>query len=82
MQLTDTQTSDNADGTTTVTFFGEGGEFVAVRMVASGLGSDVSITRARQVMVQLTAFDDASDPVDPARDGDRPASDDSIQAGA
>ncbi|MFK0333008.1 hypothetical protein [Rhizobium sp. 2MFCol3.1] len=60
MQLIDTHISTSANGTVTVEFKGEGLELVSVTM-AGGDGSldgDRAVLRAKEMMVQLTAFDD------------------------
>jgi hypothetical protein len=56
MQLIET-TVHSGDGTTTVEFVGEGGEKVSVCMVVHDVPEDAAITRAQEIMVQLTAFD-------------------------
>jgi len=63
MQLIETNVH-SGDGTTTVEFVGEGGEKVSVRMAAQGVPENAAITRAKEIMVQLTAFD-----TDPAQQG-------------
>lgn len=64
MQLIETNVH-SGEGTTTVEFVGEGGEKVSVCMVAHDVPEDSAITRAKEMMVQLTAFDTA-----PAQQGD------------
>lgn len=64
MQLIETNVH-SGEGTTTVEFVGEGGEKVSVCMAAHGMPEDAAITRAKEIMVQLTAFDS-----DPAQQGD------------
>jgi len=64
MQLIETNVH-SAEGTTTVEFVGEGGEKVSVCMVVDDLADSAAITRAKEIMVQLTAFD-----TDPAQQGD------------
>jgi hypothetical protein len=64
MQLIETNVYDG-DGTTTVEFVGEGGEKVSVCMAAHDVPEDSAIMRAKEIMVQLTAFD-----IDPAQQGD------------
>jgi hypothetical protein len=64
MQLIETNVH-SGEGTTTVEFVGEGGEKVSVCMVAHDVLEDAAITRATEIMVQLTAFD-----FDPPQRGD------------
>ena len=64
MQLIETNVH-GGNATTTVEFVGEGGEKVSVCMVAHGVPEDAAITRAKEIMVQLTAFDS-----DPPQQGD------------
>lgn len=56
MQLIETNVH-SGEGTTTVEFVGEGGEKVSVCMVAHDVPEDAAVTRAKEIMVQLTAFD-------------------------
>jgi len=63
MQLIETNVH-SGEGTTTVEFVGEGGEKVSVCMAAHEMPEDAAITRAKEIMVQLTAFD-----TDPAQQG-------------
>ncbi|MCO5148480.1 MULTISPECIES: hypothetical protein [unclassified Shinella] len=56
MQLIETNVR-SAEGTTTVEFVGEGREKVSVCMVAHDVSEDAAVTRAKEIMVQLTAFD-------------------------
>ncbi|WP_432349872.1 hypothetical protein WMC41_30470 (plasmid) [Shinella yambaruensis] len=63
MQLIETNVHSR-EGTTTVEFVGEGGEKVSVCMVADDLADSAAITRAKEIMVQLTAFD-----IDPVQQG-------------
>ncbi len=56
MQLIETNVH-GSDDTTTVEFVGEGGEKVSVCMAAHNMAQDAAITRAKEIMVQLTAFD-------------------------
>lgn len=58
MQLIDTRVGNAIDGTVTVEFKGEGGELVSVRMasVEGNIDEDSAIRRAKEIMVQLTAF--------------------------
>ena len=57
MELIDIRVSDLTDGMITVEFQGEGGEAASVPMAAdTGLEREAAILRARQVLVQLTAF--------------------------
>lgn len=61
MQVLDTHVSNSSDGMVIVEFKGEGRELAAVTM-AGGDGSldgDHAVLRAKEIMVQLTAFDDA-----------------------
>lgn len=55
MQLIETNVH-SSEGMTTVEFVGQGGEKVSVCMAAYGMPDDGAITRAREIMVQLTAF--------------------------
>lgn len=64
MQLIETNVH-SGEGTTTVEFVGEGGEKVSVCMAAHDVPEDAAVTRAKEIMVQLTAFD-----TDPAQQGD------------
>ncbi len=64
MQLIETNVH-SGEGTTTVEFVGEGGEKVSVCMAAQNVPEDAAITRAKEIMVQLTAFD-----TDPQQQGD------------
>ncbi|MGJ7043453.1 hypothetical protein J2Y63_006737 [Shinella sp. BE166] len=67
MELIDIRVSDLADGMITVEFNGEGGEAASVTMVAhTNLERAAAILRARQVLVQLTAFGDYKDDNPPA----------------
>jgi len=59
MQLIETNVH-SGEGTTTVEFVGEGGEKVSVCMAAHDVPEGAAVTRAKEIMVQLTAFD--SDP--------------------
>lgn len=56
MQLIETNVH-GSDDTTTVEFVGEGGEKVSVCMAAHNMAQDAAITLAKEIMVQLTAFD-------------------------
>lgn len=56
MQLIETNVH-SGQGTTTVEFVGEGGEKVSVCVVALDVPEDAAIMRAKEIMVQLTAFD-------------------------
>lgn len=59
MQLLDTHVGNLNDGTVTVEFQGEGGELVSVRMATDGsLDGDSAVLRAKELMVQLTSFED------------------------
>lgn len=60
MQLIETNVH-GSDDTTTVEFVGEGGEKVSVCMAAHNMAQDAAITRAKEIMVQLTAFDPGSE---------------------
>lgn len=64
MQLIETNVH-SGEATTTVEFVGEGGEKVSVCMVVHDVPEDTAITRAKEIMVQLTAFDS-----DPPEQGD------------
>ena len=64
MQLIETNVH-SGEGTTTVEFVGEGGEKVSVCMVAHDVPEDAAVMRAKEIMVQLTAFDS-----DPQQQGD------------
>ena len=64
MQLIETNVH-SGEGTTTVEFVGEGGEKVSVCMVAHDVPEGAAVTRAKEIMVQLTAFDS-----DPQQQGD------------
>ncbi len=64
MQLIETNVH-SGEGATTVEFVGEGGEKVSVCMAAHDVQEDAAITRAKEIMVQLTAFD-----IDSAQQGD------------
>jgi len=76
MQVLDTHVINSANGTVTVEFKGEGRELVSVRM-ADGDGSldgDHAVLRAKEIMVQLTAFEIGGSTVDTRQSGDsRPA---------
>lgn len=70
MELIDIRVSDLTDGMITVEFHGEGGEAASVTMAAeSNLERDAAILRARQILVQLTAFGEHEDN-DPSAEGD------------
>ncbi len=72
MQVLDTHVINSANGTVTVEFKGEGSELVSVTM-AGGNGSldgDHAVLRAKEIMVQLAAFDSAEQTVETARQGD------------
>jgi hypothetical protein len=69
MQLIDTQVRTAGD-MTTVEFQGEGGELVSVKMAAASVEGDAAISRAKALMVQLTAF---SEDRDPSQDFSRPS---------
>ncbi|WP_025662114.1 hypothetical protein [Rhizobium sp. IBUN] len=58
MQLLETHVGSVVDGKLTVEFVGEGGELVSVRMATDdrSLGGDSAVRRAKEVLVQLTAF--------------------------
>ncbi|MCJ8056912.1 hypothetical protein GB928_023915 [Shinella curvata] len=57
MELIDIRVSDLTDGMITVEFDGEGGEAASVTMAAdSNLEREAAILRAKQILVQLTAF--------------------------
>ncbi len=62
MQVLATQVSNSANGTVTVEFKGEGSELVSVTMAdgEGSLGGDHAVLRAKEIMVQLTAFGEAS----------------------
>jgi hypothetical protein len=62
MQVIDTHVRNSLDGTVTVEFTGEGSELVSVRMlgVDGSLDGDHAVLRAKEVMVQITAFGDAT----------------------
>ncbi|WP_313293184.1 hypothetical protein [Rhizobium rhizoryzae] len=47
---------------TTVECYGEGGEFVAVKMAADVNKADAAIHRAKAMMVELTTFAEDCDP--------------------
>jgi hypothetical protein len=53
---------NSLDGTVTVEFTGEGSELISVRMsgVDGSLDGDHAVLRAKEVMVQITAFGDAT----------------------
>lgn len=58
MRLMDTTLSSDADGFMTVDFLAEGGEQISVRMAgATDISPEAAVTRAKQMMVQLTAFE-------------------------
>lgn len=59
MELIDTRIGSQAGGVTTVEFIGEGGESVTIKMAAGDVPADrqAALLRARQMMVQLTAFE-------------------------
>jgi hypothetical protein len=62
MELINIRVSALTDGMITVEFQGEGGEAVSVTMAAhTNLEREAAILRARQVLVQLTAFGDYED---------------------
>ncbi|OWW00128.1 hypothetical protein ATY81_25385 [Rhizobium sp. R72] len=58
MQLIETHVGTVTDGKLSVEFVGEGGELVSVRMIADdeGLDHDNAVRRAKEILVQLTAF--------------------------
>jgi len=59
MELIDIRIGDLTDGMITVEFNGEGGEAASVTMAAdTNLEREATILRARQILVQLTAFGD------------------------
>lgn len=60
MQVIDTHVRNSLDGTVTVEFTGEGSELVSVRMsvVDGSLDGDHAVLRAKEIMVQITAFGD------------------------
>lgn len=67
MELIDIRVSDLTDGMITVEFQGEGGEAASVTMAAHiDLEREAAILRARQVLVQLTAFGGYEDDNPPA----------------
>lgn len=67
MELIDIRVSDLTDGMITVEFQGEGGEAASVTMAAAtDLEREAAILRARQVLVQLTAFSGDEDDNSPA----------------
>lgn len=67
MELIDIRVSDLTDGTITGEFKGEGGEAASVTMVAqTNLEREAAILRARQILVQLTAFGEREDNNPPA----------------
>lgn len=61
MQFIETHVSNSADGMVTVEFKGESNELVSVTMVGGdgSLDGDHAVLRAKEMMVQLTAFDEA-----------------------
>ncbi|MGX5722343.1 hypothetical protein [Shinella zoogloeoides] len=61
MQLIETNVH-SGEGMTTVEFVGEGREKVLVCMAAQDAPEEAAVTRAKVIMVQLTAFD-----IDPAQ---------------
>ncbi len=64
MQLIETNVH-SGEGTTTVEFFGEGRENVSICMPARDVPENAAIMRAKEIMVQLTAFDaDSAQPGD------------------
>lgn len=67
MELINIRVSDLTDGMITVEFQGEGGEAASVTMAAyTDLEREAAILRARQVLVQITAFDGYEDDNPPA----------------
>ena len=60
MQVIDTHVRNSPDGTLTVDFTGDGSELVSVKMsgVDGSLEGDHAVLRAKEVMVQITAFGD------------------------
>jgi hypothetical protein len=61
MQHTDTRVDHSGDRMVTVEFLGEGGEVVSVKMASGSLEADAAVDRAREIMVQLTAFGEDRD---------------------
>lgn len=76
MQLIETNVH-SGEGTTTVEFVGEGGEKVSVCMAEHNVQEDAAITRAKEIMVQLTAFD--IDPVQQADIEDETANEEAVE---
>jgi hypothetical protein len=59
MHLLHTNVASTTQGTVTVEFHGEGNELVSVRMSTNGnLDDQTALLRAKELMVQLTAFGD------------------------
>jgi hypothetical protein len=59
MQLLRTNVASTNNGTMTVEFHGEGNEMISVRMSSDGdLDNQAAILHAKEMMVQVTAFDD------------------------
>ncbi len=61
MQVLDTHVSNSSAGTVIVEFKGEGSELVSVRIAGGrgGIDGDHAVLRAKEIMMQLAAFDDA-----------------------
>jgi len=76
MQLIDTRVSSVAGGKLTVEFVGEGGELVAVTMATEdrSLDGDNAVRRAKEILVQLTAFDTGAEIVTSGSDAGGDAS--------
>jgi len=57
MQITGTNVTKHDDGRITVEFNGEGGEAIAVKMVASSaLQEEAAVDHAKELMVQVATF--------------------------
>jgi hypothetical protein len=61
MQVLDTHVINSSAGTVIVEFKGEGSELVSVRIAGGpgGIDGDHAVLRAKEIMMQLAAFDDA-----------------------
>ncbi|MDQ0562464.1 hypothetical protein QO004_004269 [Rhizobium mesoamericanum] len=72
MQLIETHVGAVSDGKLLVEFVGEGGELVSVRMIADddSLDDSHAVRRAKEMLVQLTAFGNEFDEATQSLRGD------------
>jgi hypothetical protein len=57
MHLLNTNVASTTEGTVTVEFHGEGNELISVRLSTDGsLDDKTAVLRAKELMVQITAF--------------------------